>query len=184
MKRYMIWDSDAVDEEFVKNEREEMESVYPNQSDDWWWGFAEETNQEYLNCEKMNLRNIGFSKEIIIFAEVDLWYCRTLICSNTGTRKVSEILSSDGYLRGQSNIKYWVDAYGNLRAEESHHDGTNTYLFRVFKDFVSEETEEFVLDKATRGTLTKDDITRYTHRIGKEIADVYGWKVRKNKNED
>ena len=58
------------------------------------------------------------------------------------------------------------------------HDGTNTYLFRVFKDSVSEETEQFILDKAARGSLTKDDMTRYTRRVGKEIADVYGWKVR------
>lgn len=179
MKKYVIWNSDAVDEEFVAAEREEMESVYPDQNDDWWWDFAEETNQEYLNCEKMNLRDIVFPKEIIIFADLGLWDGRKSAYKNTGTRKVSEVLKN-GYLRDSSNIKYWVDAYGNLRAEESHHDGTNTYLFRVFKDFVSEETERFMLDKAARGTLTKDDITRYTRRIGKEIADVYGWKVRKN----
>ena len=39
MKRYVIWDSDAVDEEFVKAVREDMESEYPNQTDDWWWEF-------------------------------------------------------------------------------------------------------------------------------------------------
>ena len=178
MKRYVIWDSDAVDEEFVKNEREEMESVYPDQSDDWWWEFAEETNQEYLNCEKANLSGIEFPKEIIIFAELDLWLGRDPAYANTGTRKVSEVLKRDGYMDERSEIEYWVDAYGNLRAEESHHDGTNTYLFRVFKDSVSEETEQFILDKAAHGTLTKDDITRYTRRVGKEIADVYGWKVR------
>lgn len=177
MKRYVIWNSDAVDEEFVKSERAEMESVYPNQTDDWWWRFAEETNQEYLNCEKANLSGIEFPKEIIIFAELGLWDGRRQAYRRTHTNRVSDILKT-GYLREQSEIEYWVDAYGNLRAEESHHDGTNTYLFRVFKDSVSEETEQFILNKAACGTLTKDDITRYTRRVGKEIADVYGWKVR------
>ena len=179
MKRYMIWDSGAVDEEFVKDIRKEMESEYPNETDKWWWDFAEKTNREYLGDEQMNLSGIVFPKEIIIFADLGLWNGRKSAYKTTGTRKVSEVLKN-GYLRGLSNIKYWVDAYGNLRAEESHHDGTNTYLFRVFKDFVSEETEQFVLDKAARGTLTKDNITRYTRRLGKEIADVYGWKVRRN----
>lgn len=36
MKRYVIWDSDAVDEEFVRCERAEMEFEYPDQTDDWW----------------------------------------------------------------------------------------------------------------------------------------------------
>lgn len=177
MKRYVIWNSDAVDEEFVKAERAEMESVYPNQTDDWWWRFAEDTNQEYLNCEKLNLSGIEFPKEIIIFAELGLWSGRKQALRRTRTKRVSDILKT-GYLRGPSNIEYWVDAYGNLRARESHHDGVNTYLFRVFKDSVSLGTELFILDKAAWGRLTKDDITRYTRRVGKEIADVYGWKVR------
>lgn len=177
MKRYVIWNSDAVDEEFVRFERAEMEFEYPDQTDDWWWEFAEETNQSYLDDEQMNLSGIEFPKEIIIFAELGLWDGRKQTYCRTRTKRVSDVLKT-GYLRGQSNIKYWVDAYGNLRAEESHHDGTNTYLFRVFKDSVSLGTELFILDKATRGTLTKDDITRYTRRVGKEIADVYGWKVR------
>ena len=177
MKRYVIWDSDAVDEEFVRFERAEKEFEYPDQTDDWWWEFAKETNQEYLNYAKLDLSGIEFPKEIIIFAELGLWNGRKQAYGRTHTNRVSEVLKT-GYLRGLSNIEYWVDAYGNLRAEESHHDGTNTYLFRVFKDSVSEETEQFILDKAARGILTKDDITRYTHRIGKEIADVYGWKVR------
>lgn len=165
MKRYVIWDSDAVDKEFVRGERAEME-------------FAEETNQEYLNDTKLDLSGVEFPKEIIIFAELDLWNGRKQAYCRTHTNRVSEVLKT-GYLRGQSNIEYWVDAYGNLRAEESHHDGTNKYLFRIFKDSVSVGTETFVLNKWERGAGTKDDITRYTHRIGKEIADIYGWKVRK-----
>lgn len=178
MKRYVIWDSDAVDEEFVRCERAEMEFEYPDQTDDWWQEFAKETNQEYLNYAKLDLSGIEFPKEIIIFVELGLWNINKLLYSNTGTRKVSEVLRSDGYINGRSEIEYWVDAYGNLRAKESHHDGTNTYLFRVFKDSVSEKTEQFIVNKVIRGTLTKDDITRYTRRVGKEIADVYGWKVR------
>ena len=177
MKKYVIWNSDAVDEEFVKSERAELEFEYPDQTDDMWWELAEETNQDYLGNEQMNLSGIEFPKEIIIFAELGLWDGRRQAYRRTHTNRVSDVLKT-GYLREQSEIEYWVDAYGNLRAEESHHDGTNTYLFRVFKDSVSEETEQFILNKAACGTLTKDDITRYTRRVGKEIADVYGWKVR------
>lgn len=178
MKKYVIWNSDAVDEEFVKDERAEMESVYPDQTDDWWWRYAKESNREFLNCTQEALSGIEFPKEIIIFAELGLWNGKRPAWFRTETNEVSKVLTPCITIGGDTNIEYWVDAYGNLRAEESHHDGTNTYLFRVFKDSVSEKTEQFILDKAACGTLTKDDITRYTRRVGKKIADVYGWKVR------
>ena len=34
--------------------------------------------------------------------------------------------------------EWYVDKYGDLRADATHHDGTNHYLYRVFKDGVSE----------------------------------------------
>ena len=56
-----------------------------------------------------------------------------------------------------------------------HHDGTNRYLFRVFKEGTTEEQrynleEKLFLEKATRA-----DITRITRRLGDEIGKVYGW---------
>ena len=38
--------------------------------------------------------------------------------------------------------EWYVDKYGDLRADAIHHDGTNHYLYRVFKEGVSETQME------------------------------------------
>ena len=70
--------------------------------------------------------------------------------------------------------EWFLDEKGDLRAEAAHHDGTNYYLYRVFKDNVTEDQIEDFKDKVYHGTLTEKDIDKYTHRLGDDIAKVYG----------
>ena len=55
-------------------------------------------------------------------------------------------------------------------------------MYRVFKDNVTEEQIEDFKDKIYHGTLTDEDIRKYTHRLGPEIAGVYGIKLPTQKN--
>ena len=75
--------------------------------------------------------------------------------------------------------EWYVDKYGDLRADATHHDGTNHYLYRVFKDGVSETQMENLRDKIYHGKATRADITRLTRRLGDEIAAVYGFDIPK-----
>ncbi len=43
-----------------------------------------------------------------------------------------------------------MDKYGDLRADAVHHDGTNHYLYRVFKDGVTDTQIENLQDKIQR----------------------------------
>ena len=70
--------------------------------------------------------------------------------------------------------EWFIDEHGDLRAEAAHHDGTNYYLYRVFKDSVTEEQIEDFKGKIFDGTYTQDDIDKYTRRLGDDIAKVYG----------
>lgn len=72
----------------------------------------------------------------------------------------------------------YVDSNGDLRKEESHHDGTNTILYRYWKDGLSDTQKENFLDKIYNGECTQRDITRYTRKAGLAISDAYGWTVR------
>lgn len=67
----------------------------------------------------------------------------------------------------------WLECnyYGIIR------DGTNHYLYRVFKPDVSDTRKKNFLEKVLRGTVTRADITRITQRLGDKIAEVYGWKI-------
>ena len=60
-------------------------------------------------------------------------------------------------------------------------DGTNHYLYRTYKDGVTEEQIDRLKGKIYNGTATRADITRLTSRLGDEIARVYGWEIPKPK---
>ena len=70
---------------------------------------------------------------------------------------------------------FYVDRLGDLRCDDVHHDGTNHYLYRVFKESSTEQQRENLEDKILQGTVTRADITRVTKRLGDEIGQVYGW---------
>ena len=70
---------------------------------------------------------------------------------------------------------------GDLRADAVHHDGTNHYLYRVFKDGVTDTQIENLQVKIYNGKATRADITRVTKRLGDEIAEVYGFSIPKQR---
>ena len=74
-----------------------------------------------------------------------------------------------------------MDKYGDLRADAAHHDGTNHYLYRVFKDTATENQIENLKCKLYMGRATRADITRITRRLGDEIAAVYGFHIPKQR---
>ena len=63
------------------------------------------------------------------------------------------------------------------RCNAIHHDGTNHYLYRAYKDGVSDTQIENLKEKLYRGIATRADITRVTRRLGDEIAHVYGFPI-------
>ena len=79
-----------------------------------------------------------------------------------------------------SNTDYstwYVDRLGDLRCDAIHHDGTNFYLYRVYKDSASPSQIELLKEKLYRGIATRADITRVTRRLGDDIAKVYGFSI-------
>lgn len=70
--------------------------------------------------------------------------------------------------------RVYLDAYNNLRKEESHHDGSNSILYRYWKEGITEKQKENFLDKIYKGICTTRDISHYTSKIGNDIAKVYG----------
>ena len=77
--------------------------------------------------------------------------------------------------------EWYVDKRGDLRCEAVHHDGTNHYLYRVFKDGVSETQIENLQNKIYCRRATRTDITRVTQRLGDSIAAVYGFRIPKQR---
>lgn len=170
-QKYIIWNSQPDFEDWVDGLREE----YPDADDNRLYEIMMETNNSYFDDARMNLSHIEYDQEIICIGTLGLWNGQRKGYKKMYTYKPSQCLRS--LLNCISDIEFYVDHLGDFRADEYHHDGTNHYLYRVWKD-ISEEQKDNFLAKVINGTVTRRDITRYTSRIGKDIADVYGWKVR------
>ena len=80
--------------------------------------------------------------------------------------------------------EWYVDKLGDLRADAIHHDGTNHYLYRAFKDNATPEQIKNLQDKIYAGKATRADITRVTKRLGDDIAKVYGFDIPKPRTHD
>lgn len=134
-----------------------------------------ETNEEYLDDERMNL-NIQLSQPIIVIGDIGRWNGRVMGYKMIDSGNIKDCLYAD-----TDYTEWYVDKYGDFRADAAHHDGTNHYLYRVFKDGVSDTQIENLKDKIYMGKATRADITRVTRRLGDEIAAVYGFPIPKQR---
>lgn len=159
---YDDWKDDLLDEYPELSERERMELMY-------------EINGDYLDDERNNL-DIQLSQPILVVANLGLWNGRFMGYKKIKSGNIRDCLYSD-----TDYSTWYVDQLGDLRCDAIHHDGTNHYLYRVYKDDVTETQIDNLLAKIYEGRATRKDITRVTRRLGDEIAAVYGWPIRRCK---
>lgn len=159
---YDDWKDDLLDEYPELSERERMELMY-------------EINGDYLDDERNNL-DIQLSQPILVIADLGLWYGKRMGYKEIKSGNIRDCLYSD-----TDYSTWYVDQLGDLRCDAIHHDGTNHYLYRVYKDDVTETQINNLLAKIYEGRATRKDITRVTRRLGDEIAAVYGWPIRRCK---
>ena len=134
-----------------------------------------QANNDYLDDERMNL-NVRLNNPILVIGDFGLWNGRFSGYKEINSGMISECLYDEA-----DYIEWYVDDLGDFRADAHHHDGTNHYLYRVWKDGTTDYQRENLKDKIYRGKATRADITRLTKRLGDEIANVYGWNIRKAK---
>lgn len=177
--RHIIWSNQNLD---VDDWREDYkEFLKANELDDnpndeqALYEWMEETNYDYLSDERVNL-NVQLSQPIIVIGDIGRWNGRVMGYKMIDSGNIKDCLYSDTDM-----TEWYVDKYGDLRADAVHHDGTNYYLYRVFKDGVTDTQIENLQDKIYNGKATRADITRVTKRLGDDIAGVYGFPIPKQR---
>lgn len=153
--------------------REDMEREYPEKNEQWRIDRAYEINDICLDDERCNL-DIQLSRPILLIADIGKWDGRYNGYAEIGSGNIRDCLYSS-----MDYNTWYVDKYGDLRCDAVHHDGTNHYLYRVYKDGVSDTQIENLQWKILEGKATRADITRLTNRLGDEIGKVYGWEFPK-----
>ena len=147
----------------------DLQENYPELNDDELYQMMYELNVEYLGDERINL-DIELTRPIIVIADIGRWNGRF-----SGYRIIKSGNIKDCLYSNMDMAEWYVDRYKDLRAKMIHHDGTNYYLYRVFKENISETQIDNLLSKIYDGIAKRSDITRLTRRLGDEISKVYGW---------
>lgn len=140
-------------------------------TDDRLYEECYEQNRFWFDAERENLSCVEDSGELIAIGNLGRWNGRV-----SGYKKIKDL--PDVLYSSCDYERVYVDSNGDLRKEESHHDGNNSILYRYFKDELTDEQKDNFLDKIYNGECTQKDITRYTRRAGVGIAKMFGWKVR------
>lgn len=176
---HIIWSNinlDLDDWRGDMREQLEMNGVNPDEiTENMLYEEMVRVNEDYLHDERDNL-NIQLSEPIIVIADLGRWNGRF-----QGYKMIESGNIRDCLIADTDYAEWYVDKNGDFRAAAVHHDGQNHYLYRVFKNGVSDEQIEDLQDKIYSGTVTKADIDRVTKPLGNEISKVYGFDPPKEK---
>lgn len=137
---YRIWSNADLDYEEWKDW---MEEEYPTLSEDERVAMMYEENGHYLEDERLNL-DIQLSQPILVVADLGLWNGRRTGYKEIPSGNIRDCLYSD-----YDYTTWYVDKSGDLRCDDTHHDGTNHYLYRVYKDNVSQAQKDRLKEKST-----------------------------------
>ena len=166
--RHIIWSNYDLDYE---DWRDDLEAEYPELTEDQRIALMYEINGDYLDDERTNL-NIQLSQPILVIGDLGLWHGRRCGYKEIESGNIRDCLYAD-----TDYSTWYVDKLGDLRCDAIHHDGTNHYLYRAYKDGVRESQIDLLKDKLYRGIATRADVTRITRRLGDDIARVYGFSI-------
>ncbi len=166
--RHVIWSNYDLDYE---DWRDDLEAEYPELTEDQRIALMYEINGDYLNDERVNL-DIQLSQPILVIGDLGLWYGR-----RSGYKEIESGNIRDCLYADTDYSTWYVDRLGDLRCDAIHHDGTDHYLYRAYKDGVRESQIDLLKDKLYRGIATRADVTRITRRLGDDIARVYGFSI-------
>ena len=119
---------------------------------------------QYLYDERDNL-DVPVDGVIVCFAVLGLWDGKHNGAKTFGSNVKNILYSNDDYL------DWYCDRY-NVRCTGVHHDGTNTYLYRVAKS--REQAENLVQAIAYEG-MTEEQFRKATKSLRPYVAKVYGW---------
>ena len=166
-QRHVIWSNRDLNYE---DWRDDLEAEYPALSEDARMALMYELNCDCLEDERRNL-DIQFSRPILLIADIGRWDGRYSGYGEIRTGNIRDCLYSE-----LDDLTWYVDQNGDLRCDAVHHDGTNHYLYRVYKDAATQAQIDRLKEKLYAGTATRADITRITRRLGDAIGSVYGWE--------
>ena len=172
-EKRMIWSNIDLDLKDWTELREE----YPDYTEEQLTDIMYDTNNGYLDDERSNL-DIQCNSEIIAIADIGRWNGRFAGYGIIKSGNVADCLYSP-----HDYAQWYVDRDGEFRSTQIHHDGSNYYYYRSFKDGVEDYERDDLLADIYEGKATQEQIDRLTDKLGPTIGKVYGWEFPTDKAE-
>ena len=169
---YIIWSNESLDWEDWQDGFEDVEPLTKDQK----YNLMNNLNNDYLDDERVNL-DVQIGTTIIAIADIGKWDGR-----HTGYHEFESGCLKDCLYSELDGVTWYVDGKGDFRMDGYHHDGHNYYLYRKYREGVSEDQREAFLEKILDHTLTEHDIEAVTERLGDDIAKVYGFTIPEQTN--
>ena len=161
----VIWSNNDYDEwekcmledypDEASREEENIEISYERYMDD---------RDNDLYDERANL-DVPVDGVIVCFADLGLWDGH-----HQGAKKFGKYVKN--ILRSDCEFNDWFCDRYNVRCKASHHDGSNSYLYRVAKD--EEQADRLVQAIAYEG-MTEEEFRKATRSLRPYVANVYGF---------
>lgn len=171
MKKHIIWSNMNFDIENWRDGYKEMaeENGWEEDTDDDdnLYDYMIETNNMYLDDERMNLDKVVEGR-ILVIADLGLWNGRKSAYKIVGSGNIKDIL---GFT--YDCAEFYGDGY-NIRGTEVHHDGINYYLYRVIRE--DRNIMNLLNDIWDGREFTMKKLNYYTKSLYKDVAKVYGWR--------
>jgi len=123
------------------------------------------SNELDFEAEMMNL-NIKLPGKILVIACLGLWNGRRSGYKIMGNNLNEILTASIGDL-----YEVYFDGH-NIKAKDTHHDGTNYYEFRLIRN---DRNIDILLEKIYNDDFSRQDINNYTRSLAPYIREVYGW---------
>lgn len=165
-EKRMIWSNIDLD---LKDWIADLRAEYPDYTEEQLTDIMYDTNNGYLDDERSNL-DIQCNSEIIAIADIGRWNGRFAGYGIIKSGNVADCLYSP-----HDYAQWYVDRDGEFRSTQIHHDGSNYYYYRSFKDGVEDDERDDLLADIYEGKATQEQIDRLTDKLGPTIGKVYGW---------
>jgi len=168
MKKNVIFSNLNVDYDKWKDDYEDyLDSNGYTEDDMSLYEFVDEDICIWAQDEQANLnKELPDSCVIVCFADLGLWDGHKQGAKVMGS-KLNSIINANGC----DEFEVYCDQY-NVRGTGSHHDGTNTYLYRVCKD---RDEADKMINKWVYDEVDEEYIRKRTKSLRSYVAKVYGF---------
>ena len=170
MKKRGIWSNINLDIDDWRDDYKEyleyngFDKYHDNDADLYNW--MTETNNEYLDDERINLDKLVDGK-ILVIGDLGRWNGRVQGYKIIDSCNIRDILFSD------CDYSEWYSDGYDIRSTHRHHDGVNFLLYRVIRE---DRYIENLLDAIYRGEeISRSKLNYYTKSLHRSVADIYGW---------